>query len=526
MLRDTIGVDVDVSEGAIGGVEDTISPTEDVAGNDDELASGTDVDELDKGVLESAAVDGKTEDVACEDRLDDTVVVDVDSSEVAIGDVEGGSCTSDDIATRDEEVPSGTDADETVEGKTEVVACEDGFDDKVEVDIDSSEVAIGSVDVESCTSDDVATRNEEVASGTDVDELDKGVLEPATVDGDTEVVACEEALRDTIGVDVDVSEVAIVGVEETISATEDVAGNDDEIASGTDVDELDKGVLEPAAVDGKTEVVACEDGFDATVDVDVDSSEVAIGGVEDGSCPSDDIATRDVEVPSGTDADVTVEGKTEVVACEDGFDDTVVVDVDSSEVAIGSVDVESCTGDDAATRDEELASGTDVDELDKGVLEPATVDGDTEVVACEETLRDTIGVDLDVSEVAIVGVEETISATEDVAGNDDEIASGTDVDELDKGVLEPAAVDGKTEVVACEDGFDATVDVDVDSSEVAIGGVEDGSCTSDDIATRDEEVPSGTDADETVEGKTEVVACEDGFDDTVVVDVDSSEDTI
>ena len=100
-----------------------------------------------------------------------------------------------------------------------------------------------------------------------------------------------------------------------------------------------------------------------------------------------------------------------------------------------------------ASRDEELASSTDDNELDKGVLDPATVDGDTEVAACEEALRDTIGVDVGVSEVAIGGVEDTISTTEDVATKDEELASGTDVVELDKGVLEPSTVEEKQKLL-------------------------------------------------------------------------------
>ena len=552
-FRDTIGVDLDVSKVAIGGVEDTISPTEDVATKDEKLASGADVDELDTGALESSTVEEETEVVACEDGLDATVEVDVDASEVAIGIIDDGDSTRDDVATRDEELASGTDVDKlgegvrkpsTVEGETEIVASKDGLDDTLEADVDSSEVAIGGVDDGVCTGGDVATRDKEDESGTNVDELDKGVLEPSTVDGETEVGACEEALRDTIGVDVDVSEGAIGGVEDTISPAEDVAGNDDELASGTDVEELDKGVLKPSTVEGETEVVACEDGLDDTGDVDVDSSEVGIGSVDDGACTSDDVATNVEELASSTDVDEldkgvlkpsTVEGETEVVACEDGLDDTGDVDVDSSEVGIGSVDDGACTSDDVATNVEELASSTDVDELDKGVLEPATVDGKTEVVACEEALRDTIGVDLDVSEVAIGGVEDTISPTEDVATGDEKLASGADVDELDTGALEPSTVEGETEVVACEDGLDVTVEVDVDDSEDAIGIDDDGDSTRDDVATRDEELASGTDVDELgtgvlepsiVEGETEIVACDEVLRDTIGVDVDVSEGAI
>ena len=373
-----------------------------MASRDEELASSTDDNELDKGVLDPATVDGDTEVAACEEALRDTIGVDVGVSEVAIGGVEDTISTTEDVATKDEELASGTDVVEldkgvlepsTVEGETEVVACDNGLDATVEVDVDSSEVAIGSVDDGSSTGEDVAARDEELASSTDDNELEKGVLEPATVDGDTEVAACEEALRDTIGVDVDVSEVAIGGVEDTISTTEDVATKDEELASGTDVDTLDKGILEPSTVEEETEVVACDNGLDAIVEVDGDSSEVAIGSVDDGSSTGEDVAARDEELASSTDDDeldkcvvepATVDGDTEVAACEDGLDATVEVDVDSSEVAIGSVDDESSTSDDVATRDEEIASGIDVEELGKGVRELSTVEGETESGACED----------------------------------------------------------------------------------------------------------------------------------------------
>ena len=154
------------------------------------------------------------------------------------------------------------------------------------------------------------------------------------------------------------------------------------------------------------------------------------------------------------------------------FESTNGVEVDSPKVDPGRLDDTSCTTDEVVTNDEATASGIDVNENDKTVDDSTALDEDKEAVVCAEVLDATFCVGVDRYEDATGSVDDTSCTTEKVDTNDDKAPSGADVDEVDKGVLKLATVDGSKEIVGCANVLDDTIGIDVDSSVVANGALD------------------------------------------------------
>ena len=183
----------------------------------------------------------------------------------------------------------------------------------------------------------------------------------------------------------------------------------------------------------------------------------------------------------------------EADGCTKLFDDTLCVDVGSSEVATGKrVDI-VCRYEELAANDKETSSGTNADDDITGVVDSTTVDGSTDVVGCTTLLNDKICIGDDSPNVSTGVLDDTSCTAEERAANDEETSSGTDVDGVDKMVLESATADENNDVVRCISVFDETPGVDNEPLEDDTGRLDDISCTSEEVANNDETVESGTD---------------------------------
>ena len=551
VLDDTVGVDdVDSSEIANRIPDDTSCTTEEVAIGDEDSWSATNIDEVVTGLVDSTAVDESTEVVDCIAVLDDTDCADVDSSEVANRIPDDTSCTTEEVAVADENSWSGTNVDEDVTGLVDSTAEDEGtdgvgwtavLDDTACVDTDSSEVGNGVLDDTSCMTEEVAIADEDSWSGTNVDEGVTGVVDSTAADEGTDVVGWTAVLDDTACVDTDSSEVGSGILDDTSCTTEEVAIIDEDCWSGTNVDEDVTELVDFTAVDESTEVVGCKAVLDDTDCADVDSSEVANRIPDDTSCTTEEVAVADENSWSGTNVDEEVTGVvdstaedegTDVVAWTAVLDDTACVDTDSSEIGNGVLDDTSCMTEEVAIADEDSWSGTNVDEEVTGVLDSTAVDESTEVVGWTAVLDDTVGGDVDSSEIANRIPDDTSFTTEEAAIGDEDSWSATNIDEVVTVLVDSTAVDESTEVVGCTTVLDDTVGGDGDSSEVANRIPDDTSCTTEEVAVADENSWSGTNVDEDVNGvvdstaedeSTEVVGWTAVLDDTACVDTDSSE---
>ena len=117
-------------------------------------------------IVESTDMDERPEADGCTKLFDDTLCVDVGSSEVTTGKRVDVFCRNEELAANDKETSSGTNADDditgvvdstAVDGSTDVVGCTTLLDDKICIVDDSSNVATGALDDISCTNEEVAT---------------------------------------------------------------------------------------------------------------------------------------------------------------------------------------------------------------------------------------------------------------------------------------------------------------------------------------------------------------------------------
>ena len=88
--------------------------------------------------------------------------------------------------------------------------------------------------------------------------------------------------------------------------------------------------------------------------------------------------------------------------------------------------------------------------------------------------------------VVLIIPGDTSCTTEERAANDEETASGADVDDADKIVLEYATVDENSDVVCCISVFDETPGVNNEPLDDDTGVLDDISCTTEEVTTNDE----------------------------------------
>ena len=102
----------------------------------------------------------------------------------------------------------------------------------------------------------------------------------------------------------------------------------------------------------------------------------------------------------------------EADGCTKLFNDTLCVDVGSSEVATGKrVDV-FCRNEELAANDKETSSGTDADDDITGVVDSTAVDGSTDVVGCTTLLDDKICIGDDSTDVSTEVLDDASFTTE------------------------------------------------------------------------------------------------------------------
>jgi len=116
-------------------------------------------------IFESTDMDERAEADSCTKLFDDTLCVDVGSSEVATGKRVDVVCRNEELAANDKETSSGTDADDDITGVVDSTAVDGSTDvvdatlpdDKICIGDDSCNVATGVLNDISCTNEEVAT---------------------------------------------------------------------------------------------------------------------------------------------------------------------------------------------------------------------------------------------------------------------------------------------------------------------------------------------------------------------------------
>lgn len=176
------------------------------------------------------------------------------------------------------------------------------------------------------------------------------------------------------------------------------------------------------------------------------------------------------------------DGSNEVVDSSTELDETSGVNVGSTEDFDRPIADVAAINDGVTNNDKDIESKLTVVEVNFGRLEAAATDDGRDDARYTPVIVDEILLDV-CPMVDTIILDDASPTTEEIATTDLEPPTGTTVDSDSTGGVNSTALDERTEIDGCTAVLVDTVCVDVESSEVVTGLLDDKSCTTEEVAS-------------------------------------------